>query len=164
MFLKLIALCFGFLLTACGFQPLYMRSGDVLEQTASVQIEPISGDGGYQMGLILQDRLNPKQASVFKKYRLLVELSQPRLINQSIRSDNFASLEKMSIKASYQLIDIKENKILISTTIDANGLFNLIKDPYATTVAQENLYQNLVKVLAEDISMHVLAYFKGQSE
>jgi hypothetical protein len=65
------------------------------------------------------------------------------------------------MKATYQLIDIQKNKSVISSTIDSNGLFNLIKDPYATTVAQENLYQNLIKVLAENIATHVLAYFKG---
>ena len=83
------------------------------------------------------------------------------MLNQSIRSDNFASLEKMNMKASYQLIDIEKNKSVISSTIDANGLFNLIKEPYATTVAQENLYQNLIKSLAENIATHVLAYLKG---
>ena len=111
--------------------------------------------------MILQDRLNPKNLTVPQKYRLTVKLSSPTLINQSIRSDNFASLEKMNMNVSYQLFDIEENKTVISSKIDANGLFNLIKDPYATTVAQENLYQNLTKLLAEDIASHVLAYLKG---
>ena len=31
------------------------------------------------------------------------------------------------MKVSYQLIDIQNNKDVISSTIDANGLFNLIK-------------------------------------
>ena len=159
--MRFIVLCFCFLLSACGFQPLYGNRDVVLEKSATVQIEPIAGDGGYQIGLILQDKLNPKQLNLPKKYRLTVILSQPTLLNQSIRSDNFASLEKMNMKVSYQLIDIQNNKDVISSTIDANGLFNLIKEPYATTVAQENLYQNLTKVLAENIATHVLAYFKG---
>lgn len=159
--MRFIVLCFCFLLSACGFQPLYGNRDVVLEQAATVQIEPIAGEGGYQMGLILQDKLNPKQLNLAKKYRLTVILSQPTLLNQSIRSDNFASLEKMNMKATYQLIDIKTNKAVISSAIDSNGLFNLIKDPYATTVAQENLYQNLTRLLAENIAIHVLAYFKG---
>ena len=159
--MRFIVLCFCFLLSACGFQPLYGNRDVVLEKSATVQIEPIAGDGGYQIGLILQDKLNPKQLNLPKKYRLTVILSQPTLLNQSIRSDNFASLEKMNMKVSYQLIDIQNTTDVSSSTIDANGLINLIKEPYATTVAQENLYQNLTKVLAENIATHVLAYFKG---
>ena len=159
--MRFIVLCFCFLLSACGFQPLYGNRDSIFEQAATVQIEPIAGDGGYQIGLILQDKLNPKQLNLPKKYRLTVTLYNPILLNQSIRSDNFASLEKMNMKVSYQLIDIQNNKDVISSTIDANGLFNLIKEPYATTVAQESLYQNLTKVLAENIATHVLAYFKG---
>lgn len=162
--MRFIILCFCFFMTACGFQPLYANRGVILEQAASVQIEPVAGEGGYQIGLILQDRLNPKNLSVPKKYRLVVTLSQPVTSNQSIRSDNFASLEKMNLKTSYQLIDMAKNKTVVSSEIDANGLFNLIKDPYATTVAQENLYQNLTRLLAEDIASHILAYLKGLNQ
>ena len=97
--MRFIVLCFCFLLSACGFQPLYGNRDVILERAATVQIEPIVGDGGYQMGLIIQDKLNPKQLNLPKKYRLTVSLSQPTLLNQSIRSDNFASLEKMNMKA-----------------------------------------------------------------
>lgn len=162
--MRFIIMCFCFLLTSCGFQPLYADRDVILEQAASVQIEPVVGESGYQIGLLLQDRLNPKNLDVIKKYRLVITLSRPVTSNQSIRSDNFASLEKMNMKATYQLIDIKTNKAVIASVVDSNGLFNLIKDPYATTIAQENLYQNLVRLMAKDIANHVLAYLKGLKE
>ena len=158
---KYLILCFGFLLAACGFQPLYVSHEDTLAQTASVQIEPISGRGGYQTELILQKRLNPEQQKVAPKYRLAVVLKDPSYSNQSIRSDNFATLEKMTVSATYTLTDIQKNKTVISSSIDSNGLFNLIKDPYATVVAKDKLYDNLIRTMADDIAMHVLSYFKG---
>ena len=161
--LKYVFLCLGFLLTGCGFQPLYVSHEDTLHQAASVQIEPIAGQGGYQAELILQKRLNPEGMQVPKKYRLYVTFHQPTYANQSIRSDNFASLEKMTIKASYTLKDIQKNQTVISATVDSNGLFNLVNDPYATVSAQDNLYDNLIKMMTDDIAMHVLSYFKGVS-
>ena len=161
--MRFLVLVFCFILAACGFRPLYSSDDAVLAQSEAIQIEPISGDGGYQMGLILKNKLNPYQNTASPKYRLTVSLTQPTYTNQSIRSDNFASLEKMHIQANYKLLSIESGKILISSKVDSNGLFNLIKDPYATVVAQDKLYENLVKLMAEDIAMHVLAYFKGEN-
>jgi len=162
MRIKVLCFCFMFFLCSCGFRPLYSSSNNITEQTSAVQIQPIAGEGGYQMGLILQEKLNPKQINQEKKYRLTVSIHKPVYTNQSIRSDNFASLENMEISASYQLVDLSNNQILVSSTVDANGLFNLINDPYATVVAQDKLYSNLIKLMADDIATHILSYFKGK--
>lgn len=160
---KYIMLFCGFLLVGCGFQPLYVAHENTLQQTAAVQIEPISGQGGYQAGLILQKRLNPKSIQVPKKYKLIVDIHQPTYSNQSIRSDNFATLEKMMLKATYQLKDIQKNQVVISSSVDSNGMYNLVRDPYATVVAKDKLYDNLVRAMADDIATHILSYFKGVS-
>ena len=159
--MKYIVLYLGFLLVGCGFQPLYISHEDTLNQAASVQIDPIAGQGGYETELILQKRLNPEQKAVAPKYRLSVVLNQPTYTNQSIRSDNFATLEKMSVSATYKLKDIQKNQIVISSSVDTNGMFNLVKDPYATVAAKEKLYDNLIRAMADDIAMHILSYFKG---
>ncbi|MBQ7413483.1 MAG: hypothetical protein IJV07_04350 [Alphaproteobacteria bacterium] len=151
-----------FLLSGCGFQPLYTQKETLINQTAAVQINPIAGNGGYQMGLILKDKLNPDDIQVSKKYKLTVVLQQPKYANQSIRSDNFASLESMMLSADYQLTDLSNQKTLISSSVNSNGLFNLIKDPYATVVAQDKLYDNLIQLMGNDIAMHVLSYFKEE--
>ena len=158
---KYVILFFGFLMAGCGFQPLYVAHEDTLAQTAAVQIEPIAGVGGYQAELILQKRLNPEQIKVVPKYRLAVVFHQPVYSNQSIRSDNFATLEKMDVSASYKLIDIQKNQVVISSSVDSNGLYNLVKDPYATVMAKDKLYENLVRSMTDDIATHILSYFKG---
>jgi len=159
--LKYVILLGGLLLAGCGFQPLYVAHDDVFNQTAAIQIEPITGQEGYQAELILQKRLNPEQVKVAPKYKLTVTFHSPTYSNQSIRGDNLATLEKMSIKATYKLVNIQKNKVVIESSVDANGLYNLIKSPYATVTHQEKLYDNLIQAMADDIATHVLSYFKG---
>ena len=158
---KYVFFFLGFFLTGCGFEPLYVAHEDTLAQTAAVQIEPIAGEGGYQAELILQKRLNPEQIKVAPKYRLTVVFNKPTYSNQSIQSDNFATLEKMDVSASYKLIDIQKNQTVISSSVASNGLYNLVNDPYATVTAKDKLYENLVRSMSDDIATHILSYFKG---
>ena len=158
---KLWILGLGLLLTGCGFRPLYGQREQLLTDTQTVQIEPISGEGGYGMYMTLKDKLNPQGQPTQPLYRLTVRLQAPTYQNQSIRSDNFATLETMNVVADYQLTRISDGKKVIATSVNANGLFNLILEPYATTVAQDKLYENVTRLLADDIATHVLAYFRG---
>lgn len=163
MKIKVAVLCLGLLLAGCGFRPLYAQREELLDQIQTVQVDPIAGEGGYKISLILKDKLNPEGNHSAKKYRLAVTLNQPKYTNQSIRSDNFASLEQMKLSASYELIRIADGEKVIASSVSSNGLFNLIKDPYATTVAREKLYDNLLQLIAEDIANHILSYFKGEA-
>ena len=159
--LKKIIVFIGLFVAACGFRPLYGNHDEVITESAAIRVEPISGEGGYQFGLILKNRLNPYKTQVSKKYQLKVTLHEPTYVNESMRSDNFASIKNMNIKADYRLTEIKTKKVLITSSVDSQGIFNLIRNPYATVVSEEKLYDNLIQLMAEDIATHVLAYFRG---
>jgi hypothetical protein len=92
---------------------------------------------------------------------LRVQLADPVFYDQSIQGDNFASLEKIMVVADYQLVDVKTGKQLISSKVSANGSYNIVNEPYATTMAKEKMYQNLVQTLSEDIALHVFSYLRG---
>ena len=138
MYLKIFVFSFCFFLMGCFFEPLYMNNEEIMKKTAAITVEPIAGEGGYQIGLALTTKLNPNQIDVPKKYRLIVSLSNPSTSNQSIRGDNFASIERMDVTVQYTLMDSNNNK-LINSSINSNGIFNIVDDPYATVVAQDNL-------------------------
>ena len=67
----------------------------------------------------------------------------------------------MYVQANYQLTDIQNNQVLIDSFVGTSGLFNIISEPYATIVAQDKLYQNLIQTLSDEIAQHILSYFKG---
>lgn len=162
MIKKYLSIFCLFLLVGCGFRPMYLSENDksVMTEASLVQVTPVAGELGYLVTLSLRDRLNASQTDD-KKYTLDVVFQDPVSFNQSIRSDNFASLENMNLTVTYQLIDKKTNKVLVSSSLNANGLYNLVKEPYATVVAKDKLYHNLAEMLADDIATHILAYFKG---
>ena len=151
-------------LGGCGFQPLYgfQENPEVVRESAQIEIEPVVGEGGYQMGLILKEKLNPNTLSLPKKYRLKAVIDKPSFYDQSIQGDNFASLEKMTLRVHYTLTDIENKTVLISSSSSISGSYNIIKEPYATVTAKEKMYQNLVQSLSNDIVLHMMAYLKGQ--
>ena len=161
--LKKIFVLLALFLASCGFQPLYGHQGEVMQEVQAVRVEPVSGEGGYQFGMVLKNKLNPTETQVRKKYKLEVTLNTPTFSNESIWKSNFGSIKKMNITADYRLIDLKTNAVLVSSSVNSNGIFNLIRDPYATVVAEDKLYENLIRMMAEDIATHILAYFKGVS-
>lgn len=151
-------------LVGCGFRPLYLTENNkqnIIEQTAAVAVEPISGEGGYQMELILAEKLNPKQLNRPKKYRLEVRLGAPSYSDKSLKDDNFATIEEMNVVAFYTLIQSDSGEKLVSASLNSSGLFNLIREPYATVVSKDQLYQNLIKVMSDEIALHIMSYFKG---
>lgn len=162
---KQVAICMlCVLVCGCGFRPLYgtAEQDEVLQGAATVAVAPVSGEGGYQLGLLLTTKLNPQQLETAKAYRLAVQIEPVRYTNQSVRTDNFASLEQMTVSLKYQLIDLKTNQNVISSSVKTNGLLSIINQPYATTVAKEKLYYDLLNNLGNDIALHVLSYFKGK--
>lgn len=151
--------------SACGFTPLYrMGSQETTRETASIEIMPIPNEDGYHMMLDLEAKLNPEHLSIPKTYELHVILNSPIYTDQSIQGDNFASLEKITLTASYQLLQKGKKEPLLNSGVQAAGSYNIIKEPYATTVDKENLQHNLVKVLSNDIALHVTAFFKAQGK
>lgn len=146
--------------SACAFKPLYEHRDDLMQQVATVHVEPVVGDGSYQLGLKVTSKLNPQHIQAKTKYRLKIQLSNPITTDGNIETDNFTTLEKMSLKISYQLFDIQQNKNVLSSSVSSNGMYSVTDSPYATEVAKDKIHQNLIDLLAEDIVMHVYTYFE----
>lgn len=160
---RLIPLFLLTCLSGCGFTPLYhIKTGETTTATAAIEIMPIPDEEGYHMMQDLEAKLNPKHLSVPKTYELHVFLNPPVYTDQSIQGDNFASLEKITLSAGYQLRQKDRKDPLLNSGVQAVGSYNIIKDPYATTIAKNNLKSNLITVLSNDIALHVTAFFKAR--
>ncbi len=153
-------------LSGCGFHSLYRVQDNttILTETEQIQILPIPNAEGYQMTLLLQTKLNPRQVTVPKTWALEVRLDDATYYDQSIQGDNFASLEKVTLTAHYTLKNLTTDEQVLSASTSASGSYNLIREAYATQMAKEKTKENLIQNLSDDIAMHLFAYLKGRPE
>lgn len=165
MIFKKIFLCFLFLSASCGFSPLYSESDNqfVLNETASIQIEPIPEYRGYIVMQNLENKLNPTKKRDLPVYSLAVHLSDPVYTDQIIQENNFSDRKKITLKATYKLIRIKDSTTLIHSSTSASGAYNIISSPYATVTDQEKNQEDLLNIISENISLHILTYLKSEN-
>ena len=151
-----------FLCAACSFSPLYLAETDevVLQETAQIQIEPIDGVLGYTV----RDQLNAKlqtNPEEHKKYTLNVTISENIIGDLGIQKTNFATRSRMILTAHYVLKNRATNQVLLNAQTNASGSYNLTT-AYSTMTAKDKMRQNLAKILADNISIRLLMYFKKQ--
>ncbi len=166
MFYKnLLFLCL-FVISACGFTPMNKISPDIQTSTLTEQItiNNIPNYEGWQLKQKLADKLNPRKTHGKKKYTLSVNLHAPRFTDQSIQGDNFASRETVRIRASYVLKEQNTGKIILKQTTAATGAYNIVKEPYATNVARNQLKEELITIIADNISLRIITHFKSIEE
>ena len=163
MFLKKVILASLLFVSGCGFSPLYMQETENgVAKTEQITVSPIPEYHGYVLKQGLDDAFNPQKKHVEKKYILNVSLSSPQLSSQSIQGDNFASRKKVTLKASYSLIDKETKAVLLTSSTQAIGAFNVFYEPYTTYQSEKNQVDNLVQILITNISTRVVSYFKQQ--
>lgn len=164
MMIKWIAAFSLLFVTACGFTPLYATSDDrpVTDKTAEINIVPIDNYMGYLLQTDLRNQLNPEQIKAPQNYDLIVTLPEPLISDQNIQEDFFSSRERIIQKADYKLVDRKTQKVLINTTTSATGSYNITLEPYATYMSKERVRENLIKILAQTISTHVISYVRKE--
>ncbi len=161
-FLKISVLCLLVLLGACGFEPLYKDSSTPQEQTiaqemAQVKIEPIANRFGQLLRNNLLDLVTPKGQPQTPKYRLYVTLTRKSIEDQALRSDITATRKKTTYKVSYYMVE-NGKKVLVGNSVAYSG-FDILANPYSTTMAQKKDDENAAKIIAEDISLRLGAYF-----
>lgn len=162
--MKWIAAFLLLAVTACGFTPLYATLDDkqVTNKTAEINIVPIDNYMGYLLQTNLRNQLNPEQIKASQNYDLIVTLPEPLISDQNIQEDFFSSRERIIQKANYKLIDRKTKQVLIDTTTSATGSYNITLEPYATYMSKERVRENLIKILAQTISTHVISYMRKE--
>lgn len=157
------------MLSSCGFSPLYKKDGavedeSIIAKTSRVRVEPIADRLGQKMRWDLQDLLNPNKSKQAPNYVLIVSLRRYLEREQGIRDDNIATRNTVAIVANYQLKDIVSQKVLISDAVTGRASYNILKQPYATYVTSQESDADVVKVLAQDISLRIATFFKNEEK
>ena len=148
------------LLSACGFSPLY-KEASTQEGNVPVKVAPIPDQYGFAMRQIIQNKLGNSSDS---QYTLNVSAPSFSTWDQTIDDKNFATMMGISGSVSYTLIENKTHKEILNSSTSLTSSYSVVKDPYATTVAERKVKKELSEQLAEEVSLHVLVTLAGMHQ
>lgn len=171
---KIYIVCLTLLTTlaGCGFEPLYVeRKSDekwyykgefdtsISEEMSQIKIAPIADRLGQLIRNDLLDNLTPKGVAKNPKYILEVYQIDKSVTEQAMRDDITATREKVRYIANYRLLDANNHKELVKGNSIAYLGYDIMANPYSTTFAQKKIEKNAAKIIANDISLRMGAYF-----
>ena len=84
----------------------------------------------------------------------------PRKCNKENKQIHLKSRNKITLTANYKLIDKNTKETVLSSSTTALGAFNVFYEPYTTYQAEKRQTEDLVQIVANNISLRVAAYLK----
>lgn len=168
-----VVLNFVFFLAACGFEPLYAQKkqsggwyfgGDfdtsVSDEMAQIRVEPIEQRFGQLIRNELIDNLTPLGVPSHPKYRLSAQLAAKQISQQAMRDDITATREQVKYTVIYTLSAGDEE--LVRGDSIAYVSYDMLANPYSTTMAQKKTETDAAKIIANDIALRIGAYFHSK--
>lgn len=158
-------------ISGCGFEPLYVEKKSneewyyhnefdtsIKDEMASVKVELIKDRIGQLIRNDLLDKLTPKGIPSSPKYYLSVTNIDKTEIDQALRDDITATRKKVIYKVDYVLKNKDHEQLITGNSVAYLG-YDILRDPYSTTFAQKKNEKNAAKIIANDISLRLGAYF-----
>jgi LPS-assembly lipoprotein len=145
-------------LAGCGLHPLYSGGGQGTVATAfrSVSVGPIAGRSGWLIRNKLVDRLG-EAGTGEAAYRLDVTLDD-NITAFGLRSDRAATQERRTLRARYQLVDLRSGLVVLDATAGSDAGIDIVSSEYATVAAEQTALENLADIVADQITARLALY------
>ncbi|HKP33951.1 MAG TPA: LPS assembly lipoprotein LptE [Sphingomicrobium sp.] len=143
-------------LTGCGLRPVYGGggSGAVAATLSSVAVGPIEGQAGWLVRNKLIDRLGGDGSAA---YRLDVTLDD-NITSFGLRSDRAATQERRTLRARYQLVDVRTGMVVLDSTAGSDMGIDIVSSEYATVAAEQTALEDLADIVADQITARLALY------
>ena len=151
------------LLSACGFKPLYATSStepDVQDAFAAIEVGIIEGRIGQMVRNHLLDSLNPYGSSSASQYILSVVLEE-KTEGYGFRSDDAVTRESYTLIADLQMIDQSTGDVVFEESISTVQAYEVVQSDFANFSAQEDARLRTVKRVSELITLRLGMFFKA---
>ena len=159
-------------LCACGFEPLYVeKTGgndlwyynneydtDIVREMSQIRIQGVTDRIGQLIKNELMDTFNPHGTPKNAKYFLKIEPVNKETTEQALRDDITATREKVKYTAKYELWSEKDGH-LVSGKSWVFLSYDLLDNPYSTTMDKKKVEKDGAKIIANDISLRIASYF-----
>jgi LPS-assembly lipoprotein len=137
-------------LSACGLHPMYQggNGGAVATTLSAVEVAPIQGQSGWLVSNALKDRLANNGGAA--AYRLEVKLDD-QIIGLGVRRDDSVSRERRTLRARYQLVDLRSGQVVLDATAGSDAGIDVVGSEYATIAAEKTAIERLSGIVADHI-------------
>jgi LPS-assembly lipoprotein len=145
-------------LGGCGLHPLYEAGSNGVVATAlgTVTVAPIEGQSGWLVRNKLVDRLG-EGGTGMAAYRLDVKLDD-NITSFGLRSDRAATQERRTLRARYQLVDLRNGMVVLDATAGSDAGIDIVSSEYATVAAEQTALENLSDIVADQITARLAVY------
>ena len=168
---KLIAVIGICLLSACGFEPLYVQKkggsfwGGEYDQSISSEMEKVKIEAsGERFGQLIRndllDLMTPLGVPHKPKYRLVITPQQEVVYDQALRNDITATRKRVEYTVNYTMYE--DGKEIVKGNSVAYGSYDILANPYSMTIAQKIVMIVSAQIIANDISLRIAAYFHSR--
>ncbi len=146
-----------FVITACGFRPLYNNDPGNYNICYPIKIATIKDREGQILRNYLLDLLTPQGEPEKPLYLLQVTLTT-NIRNTGINKDETTNRKEAVLRGAYTLKDFKTNKVILSGSTKAINSFNIQSETgtvdqnyYSDVVAEQYATKEATRLLAEKI-------------
>ncbi len=145
----------GFLLSGCGFSPIYSNKtdfGQMLEH--HIRIGSITGRNAYRIREGLTEFLSPSNKTL---YLLDIKLSR-NLISKGININDIASRRDYVLEARYFVYDQKK-ALIFDDRISTIASYSIPISPYGALAAYQDAEERAVEEMIENIRISLFKNF-----
>lgn len=156
----------SFLLTACGFQPLYSQHGSgpaVQAELATIAVEVKKNRLERLVYSSLLDELTPLGAPAKPAYHLEITLEAIRT-GVGFEEDDSATRFNFQLLGTWRLIDAESREVLFQSASRSIAAYNVVTSQFATLTAEKDAEERAAVDLSRDIRLQLSLHFRQFSE
>lgn len=156
-----------FLLTACGFSPLYGQYGAAGDQKVRAQLDQIyianiADQPGQYLRNTLMDRFySSGRPDAAARYSLQVAGIQESRSELDITKTSDSTRAQLYLSTTVTLTD-QRGATLLARSLTAVTSYNILDSQFTTRVAEDAARRQALDDLARQIETHILLYFNRQ--
>ena len=147
--MKKILLILFFIVTACGYEPLYKTKNEI----DKINISDIEISGDITLGKKILSKLSVKIIKDKSLNKLILD-SNKNIIETSKNSQGQVASYRTTVIVKLSLLDNKNN-LIKERTISKDFLYNTIENKFKLKEYQIEVENNLINKIIEDINIYL---------
>lgn len=161
---QFLILLLAFIVSACGFEPVYgvnrnMALG-VEDYLGAIEIGNIPDREGQYLRNALIDRFYRGGRPPGPRYELVFAPLDESLLDLDITKTSDATRGQLRMSTNFKLKDKLNNQEVLARTVHAITSYNILANEFSTRVTEQNARENAIDDIARQVEQQLVLYFR----